>query len=224
MKYYLLETLKELALLGGFVNKIEVSSKELASQIKVSQQTASRYILELDELGLISREIGVKKQLIEVTDKGRSVLEREYLDYKKIFEFREKLFFTGKVISGFGEGSYYTGQNGYIDQFEQKLGFEPFPGTLNVEIKPVERNKLRLLKSYDGIIIESFETEDRTFGEVFCFKAEIEGVEGAIVLPARGHYSNVLEFVSPHCLREKLGLEDEDQVDIVIFLDETFLD
>jgi len=40
MKPYLLETLKELALLGGIKNRVEISSLELAKQLETSQQTA----------------------------------------------------------------------------------------------------------------------------------------------------------------------------------------
>ena len=59
MKTYLLQTLKELALLGALKNKIELSSIELGKQIETSQQTASRYLLELDKKGFINREFGI---------------------------------------------------------------------------------------------------------------------------------------------------------------------
>lgn len=218
MKSYLLQTLKELALLGAVKNRIEISSLELANQLDTSQQTASRYLLDLDQKGLITRELGIKKQLIQITHAGTEFLEEEYLEYQQIFELTEKLFFKGKVVSGLGEGRYYTEQKGYVDQFKEKLGFAPYPGTLNVEIKYVERNKLRLLKNYNAININEFETNDRTFGSVGCFRAEINGVEGAIVMPLRSHYSNILEFISPCFLREKLDLKDGNDIKIVIYL------
>lgn len=218
MKSYLLQTLKELALLGAVKNRIEISSLELANQLDTSQQTASRYLLDLDQKGLITRELGIKKQLIQITHAGTEFLEEEYLEYQQIFELTEKLFFKGKVVSGLGEGRYYTEQKGYVDQFKEKLGFAPYPGTLNVEIKYVERNKLRLLKNYNAININEFETNDRTFGSVGCFRAEINGVEGAIVMPLRSHYSNILEFISPCFLREKLDLKEGDDIKIVIYL------
>ena len=62
MKPYLLQTLKELALLGGIKNRVEISSLELANQLETSQQTASRYLVELDKKGMITRELGIKKQ------------------------------------------------------------------------------------------------------------------------------------------------------------------
>lgn len=218
MKPYLLQSLKEIALLGGVENRVEISSLELSNLLKTSQQTASRYLLELDKKGLIKRELGIKKQLIKITQEGSDSLEQEYLEYQQIFELTEKLYLKGKVISGIGEGRYYTEQKGYLEQFNEKLKFIPYPGTLNVEIEYVEKNKLRLLKNYNAINIEEFKTKDRTFGGVSCFKAEINGAEGAIVMPLRSHYSNILEFISPSFLRDKLGLKDGDDVKIVIYV------
>jgi riboflavin kinase len=220
MKPYLLQTLKELALLGAIRSRIEISSDELARRLDTSQQTASRYLLELDSEQMISRELGIKKQLVEITSLGADVLAKEFSEYEQIFALPNKVFFKGRVVSGMGEGRYYTEQKGYVEQFNEKLGFIPYPGTLNIEIEYIERNKLRLLKNYGGIVIDEFKTKDRTFGGVVCFHAEINDVEGAIVLPKRSHYSNVLEFISQHFLRQKLGLQDGDEVEIVIYLDE----
>lgn len=219
MKPYLLQTLKELALLGAIKNKIEISSLELAKQLESSQQSASRYLVELDKKGMITRELGIKKQLIMVTRIGEEVLHKEHMQYKQIFELTDRVIFKGKVISGMGEGRYYTEQSGYVEQFKEKLGFIPYPGTLNVEIEYVERNKLRLLKNSKAINIEEFKTKNRSFGGVRCFKAKINGSDGAIVLPLRSHYSNILEFISENHLRERLNLKDGDSVKIIIHFD-----
>lgn len=218
MKPYLIQTLKELALLGAINNKIEISSQELAKQLETSQQTASRYLLELDKEGMITRELGIKKQLIQITN-GTKLLEQEHSYYQQIFEFTDRIQFEGKVVSGLGEGRYYTEQTGYVKQFKEKLNFVPCPGTLNIEIEYVERNKLRRLKGYDAIKINEFETKNRTFGGVECFHAEINGVEGAILLPFRSHYSNILEFISPHHLKDKLTLKDGDKVKVIIYFE-----
>ena len=218
LKLYLMQTLKELALLGAVHNKIELSSHELAEQLHTSQQTASRYLLELDMQQMITRELGVKKQLIQITSKGAEALENEYLSYKQIFDLTNKVVFKGKLVSGMGEGKYYTGHKGYANQFEKRLGFVAFPGTLNVEIEYIERNKIRLLRSYGGIEIDEFQAENRTFGGVVCFKATINGRKGAIVLPKRSHYATVLECISPDNLRESLRLHDGDAVEIVVYL------
>jgi len=217
MKPYLLQTLKELALLGALKNKIEISSFELAKQLEISQQSASRYLVELDKKGMITREFGIKKQLITITSVGEEALQEEHLQYKQIFELTDRVIFKGKVVSGIGEGRYYTEQSGYVEQFKEKLNLVPYPGTLNVEIEYVERNKLRLLKDSKAIIIDEFKTKNRTFGAVRCFKAKINGLEGVIVLPLRTHYSSILEFISNYYLRKKLNLKDGDSVEIVIY-------
>ncbi|GAG82901.1 unnamed protein product, partial [marine sediment metagenome] len=183
MKPYLIQMLKEIALLGALRDKIEISSIELANQLNNSQQTASRYLLELDKKGIIIRELGIKKQLIQITDIGKSILQEEYLLYQQIFELTNQIYISGKVVSGMGEGRYYTEQIDYIKQFQDKLKFRPYPGTLNIEIKHIEKNKIRLVKKYNAIIIKEFKTNNRTFGSVKCFHAKIENMNGAIVLP-----------------------------------------
>lgn len=210
--------LKELALLGAINNKIEVSSVELASQLDTSQQTASRYLLELDKEGFIHREFGIKKQRITITDSGIDSLENEYSQYKQIFQLESKVQFTGKVVSGMGEGTYYTEQQGYRNQFQKQLDIDAYPGTFNVEIKPIEKNKLRLLKNMGGKIIEEFTTENRTFGSVLCFPSTVNGLKGAIVLPRRSHYSNIIEVISQEYLRDRLKVKDGDQVDVIVYL------
>ena len=219
MKPYLLETLKELALLGGIKNRVEISSLELAKQLETSQQTASRYLVELDKKGMITRELGIKKQLILITRLGEGFLQEEHLQYQQIFELTNRVLFKGKAVSGIGEGRYYTEQDGYVEQFKEKLGFIPYPGTLNVEIEYVERNKLRLLKDHRAINIEEFKTKNRTFGGVRCFRAKINDIDGAIVLPLRSHYSNILEFISKDFLRTNLNLKDGEGVNIVIYFE-----
>lgn len=41
-------------------------------------------------------------------------------------------YFTGRVFSGVGEGSFYVSL--YSKKFLEKLGFRPYPGTLNLRL------------------------------------------------------------------------------------------
>jgi riboflavin kinase len=216
MKAYLLQMLKELALLGAINNRVEISSLELADQLETSQQTASRYVLELDKLDLITREMGIKKQLIQITDDGSDILKEEYIQYKHIFELPQKIRFDGHVVSGMGEGTYYLAQEGYVNQFNEQCGFKPYPGTLNVKIPQIEKNKLRLIKKFPGMEINEFKTPNRTFGAVKCFNATVNEENCVLVLPSRGHYSSILEFISPRNLRKKLDINDGDPIHIKI--------
>lgn len=210
------EALKQLALLGGIVDYVELSSSEFASLIDASQQTASRRILDLVAHGLIEREMGVKRQLLKISVEGLEVLKEEAAAYRRIFELSRSVHIRGAVSSGVGEGQYYISQKGYSDQFDAKLGYVPYPGTLNLELSGPEVNKLRLLKANPGILIERFSTPERTFGEVYAWRATLDGEPCAAILPKRSHYTRVLEIIAPEHLRSRFGLEDGAEVEIEV--------
>jgi riboflavin kinase len=86
---------------------------------------------------------------------------------KLIFERPVKISMEGRVFTGYGEGSYYMSLPGYVRQMEEKLGFIPYPGTLNVSLlsKDSIENKL-LLQKYADIEIGGFKDEHRTYGSV----------------------------------------------------------
>jgi riboflavin kinase len=208
------ELLKQLAKIGGLHDYVYTSSGELADKIGVSQQTASRKILELLESGLIVRRMGTRKQLIRLSPTGVDVLRREYADYRALFQTGEGVSVRGRVVAGLGEGRYYIGREGYRKAFGKLLGFDPYPGTLNVEVEPLDREKVAEIKDLEGLMIQEFQAEGRTFGAVKCFRAELSGVEAAAIFPLRSHHANVIELISPHFLREKLSLSDGDEVTV----------
>ena len=42
---------------------------------------------------------------------------------------------TGIVTTGLGKAAYFLGQDFYKNQFREKCGFTPFPGTLNLIVE-----------------------------------------------------------------------------------------
>jgi len=210
--------LKEIASLGALHGLIEVSTSQLATILGSSQQTASRRILELEQSGYIRREMGVRKQLVRLTDEGVNVLAREYATYQKLFEKPHQLTVHGTVASGLGEGRYYIGLAGYAEQFKAKFGFTPYPGTLNLNIEGSETNKLRLLKSSPAIKIEGFQAEERTFGAVDAWRGRIRDLDCAVILPERTHHARTLEIVAAQYLRDELKVKDGDGLDIDVRL------
>ncbi len=214
----MLEVLKQLALMNASKKVLKISSKELADKINQSLQTAARKLKDLENDELIERTLTKDGQFIVITEKGKRRLYREYLDYKKIFEEDETITIKGKVFSGVGEGRYYVSLKGYKEQFKEKLGFDPYPGTLNLKIPKEQLYFRRRLEEEDGILIEGFKTPDRTFGDVKAFKCKVNGIEGAIVLPKRTHYpSDVLEVMAPVKLRN-YGIKDGDFVEVEVCL------
>ncbi len=215
----MLETLKQLALMGGTREVLRISSRELAERINQSAQTAARKLKELEEAGYIERTLTKDGQFVVITERGKDLLHREYLDYRRIFEeLPNSVIIRGKVTSGVGEGAYYVSLEGYRRQFVEKLGFDPFPGTLNLKIPKEQMFFRKLLDREEGILIEGFSAENRTFGEVKAFKCRVNGIDSALVIPQRTHYpDDVLEVISPVKLRDALGLKDGDFVEIEVF-------
>jgi riboflavin kinase len=208
------ELLKQLAKIGGLRDYVYTSSGELAERLGVSQQTASRKILELLEAGLIARRMGTRKQLIRLSPTGVEILRKEHADYRALFQGGDAILVRGKVVTGLGEGRYYISREGYRKAFSSLLGFDPYPGTLNIDVDPIDREKVAELKDLDGLLIPPFESEGRTFGAVKCFRAQLQGVEAAAIFPLRSHHVNVIELISPHALRETLSLADGAEVQV----------
>ncbi len=215
----MLDVLKALALMNATQKVVKISSKELADRIGQSLQTAARRLKELEEEGLIERKLTKDGQFVVITEKGVGVLLREYLDYKRIFEREDAVRIRGKVFSGVGEGRYYVSLEGYRKQFVEKLGFNPYPGTLNLRIPKEEMYFRNRLEEENGILIEGFKTKDRTFGEVKAFACRIGGIKGAVVIPKRTHYpKDIMEIIAPVKLREALNLKDGDFVEVEVLL------
>ncbi len=213
-------TLYKLAERGAVSNAIHVSTTELASDLGLSQQTASRHLIELEKAGLIERLVSPRGERIKISPKGVSELRAVYLGLKSVLEQPPAtLSLEGRVFSGFGEGRYYISLEGYRRQFVEKLGFDPFPGTLNIRLESsLDIRARRELESMRGILIEGFSNEKRTYGGAKCFRAIINGeVEGAVVLIERTHYDeSCLEIISPYNLRERLGLRDGNLVRVEV--------
>ncbi len=210
--------LREIANLGALHGLVEISTTQLATLLGLSQQSASRRVVELEQAGYIRREMGVRRQLVRLTEEGVNVLSREYAAYKQMFEHRDRLRIRGRIASGLGEGRYYLSQKQYVEQFRQKLGFEPYPGTLNLQVEGAETNKLRILKASPALLIEGFQDQDRTFGAVDAWRADLRSIHCALILPHRTHHARTVELVAPVHLREKLKLKDGDEVDVGVLL------
>ncbi len=205
--------LKELALLGALHSQVSVSSRELGESLGISQQSASRMLRELRDEGMVEISRGRRTWVI-IGPAGRNILMEEYSDYRRIFESSEPVI-KGRVESGLGEGSYYLSKKGYVEQIREKLGFTPYPGTLNLRLDTREMAKYRALLD-DALVLSGFTSEGRTFGDVLAVPAKIDNVRCAVITPKRSHYSDVVEVISPVCLREAFTLSNGDSVEIIL--------
>jgi riboflavin kinase, archaea type len=209
-----LAVLKVLALAGADHTAVVLTSRELGEKIGVSQQAADRYLVALEKRGLITRSLAQRRQRLLLTATAMELLRAEYHAYHRIFEGPAKISLSGEVTSGLGEGRYYLSQPGYVVQFTERLGYTPYPGTLNVRVGAEALRKIGLVGSWTGIRIDGFQASGRTFGGATCFPARLNGHACHLIHPDRTHYKDVVEFVAALCLREALPVKDGDTVSI----------
>jgi len=220
IKPSLLMTLYKLIEVGAYPNEIIFTTTDLAKLLSASQQTASRHLIDLERMGLIHRVRLGRRESIRITTSGAKHLDNMFLTLKRVFELKSsETIFEGALFSGMGEGAYYISQPGYEKQFQEKLGFEPYAGTLNLRVREEDQEKVRLLEASPFNLIEGFTNGNRSFGPAKCFQSEIaDKVQGALIFPVRTHYTgDVVELISPQYLRKMLHLKDGDTVKVRAF-------
>jgi len=214
-------TLIKLAEMGAHKRVAKISTEYLAEKLGASQQTASRYLIELDSIGWIKRTVTPEGCLIKITDAGFKELQKLYSNLRFLVEaaYPPSVTLEGTVFAGLGEGAYYISLEPYRKQFIEKLGFDPYPGTLNLKLTTEYDIKTRSeLEAYPAIEVEGFKNENRTFGHVKCYPVILENeVKGALISALRSHYdASVIEIIAPVFLRRYLKLKDGHKVKVEV--------
>jgi riboflavin kinase len=116
-----------------------------------------------------------------------------------------QLFFEGTVFSGQGRGKKFVELPWFKRQVEEKLGFSPYPGTLNLFLTGKNVENRRLLEVSGGLTVKP----QTGYYSGIMFRARIDGLDCGVVIPIMPNYPNdVLEVIAPIYLREKLRLVD----------------
>ncbi|MEM2187853.1 MAG: DUF120 domain-containing protein [Nitrososphaerota archaeon] len=205
---------------GAVVEGVKTSTAALARELGISQQSVSRLLMELAREGLIEKESSGRSMVIRLTDEALELALSLYAKLKEILESPSEMILTGRVFTGLGEGAYYIQIPFYMRQFEEKLGFKPYPGTLNLKlIRRDDVLRRALVERAARIEIERFSDGRRSYGGARCIKARVGEEDAAIIFIERTHYPrDVIEILSPVCLRERLGLKDGDIVSVRVSL------
>lgn len=212
-------TLYKLAELDSNKKDARLSTIRLAELLETSQQTASRHLSELEKRGFILKQTSFRGVEVVITKNGLEELRIIYIGLKNFLEgIPSKIILEGTLFSGYGEGSYYIDQKRYHLQFTRKLGFRPYPGTLNLKLSPSELKKKQELEIYPSLTIDGFTEDKRSFGKVRCFPAIINNaVKGAVIIIKRTHYDeSVLEVIAPIYLRKRFNLKEGNKVKIEV--------
>lgn len=120
----------------------------------------------------------------------------------------------GKYIVGIGKGALFVSMPEYKKQFQKKLGFEPFPGTFNIEVDEKSVQKIRaILKSKKTIHIEGFEKNGKKYGTGLCYPSKIQSFDCFLVIPEKTtHPPKILEFLAPVELRKVLRVNPGEMI------------
>ena len=215
--------MKFLALQGGIRHPVHISSIKLSKNLGISQQSASRYLIELVDGGYLNRRLAQGGQVVTMLEKGILILRKEFTEYSLMFGTQKEIEMNGILETGLGEGGYYISQKGYMHQFQEKLSWKPFKGTFNLRLNEDEIPKIEAMRAAEGMLINGFEQEGRTFGKAWVFECELKNEtmsieDCAIISPKRTHYKRVVEVISPIFLRDKLNAKDGDMFTICVNL------
>jgi len=215
-------TLTQLLSKGARYNFVQLTSSSLGKSVQKSQQTASKYLMELENDGFIKRFMKGRKVFVRITNKGYAELVKLHsLLGSSLGAFPSSIELKGEIISGMGEGAYYMSLKGYTKQFKSKIGYVPFPGTLNVKLYQKEYlEAIQQVDDLDGQKINSFSDGKRTYGWVKCFTAKLNRtINCQLIRLERTHYDNsIIELISKNniCKTANLKLGSIISIKIII--------
>lgn len=215
-------TLAKLLTKGAGSEFIEATSTSIATEINKSQQAASKIILDLENLNFIERVKRGHGYRIRVTDEGlMAVKDVSSMLITAVDSSPPSMMMEGTIVSGVGEGGYYMALDGYRKQFRTKLGYIPYPGTLNVKISgnPSLKNREKI-EYMPYVFIKGFSDIKRTYGWVKCFPVIVNdngGIQAHLLLLERTHYDkSMVEIIAPEYLKGILGLTNGDGIKILV--------
>ena len=124
-----------------------------------------------------------------------------------------KIELNGRVFTGQGEGRKYLERPWVKREIEEKLGFTPYAGTLNLKMSAESVEQRKVLEKQAFLRVCA--AEGCCSGIIF--KAKLGAQECAVVIPeVDGYPKDVLEVISWTNLREKLRLRDGDEVKVTV--------
>lgn len=125
---------------------------------------------------------------------------------------------VGRLASGIGMGRTFTGLDWARRQFMDKLGIDPYPGTLNVTIDDPDSLPVWVrLQREDAVVMEN-PGDGPHDCDAKCWPVTVnESIDGAIVLPlVEGYPPAQVEVIAKVGVRAALGLQDGDAVILML--------
>ncbi|MFN3909828.1 MAG: DUF120 domain-containing protein [Candidatus Anstonellaceae archaeon] len=124
----------------------------------------------------------------------------------------------GRVKRGLGQGKFFMSLKGYQTQFYKLLKYNPYKGTLNLELDKKNllklKNKKRKVRKYK---IKGFYYKNKEYKPITMIKAKLKNLKIGIIFPYyRHHKKNIIEIIAKQNLRKKFFLKDNSKIEITI--------
>lgn len=126
------------------------------------------------------------------------------------------LRFRGTVVSGAGEGARFVGLDWFRSAVRRAVGFDPYPGTLNVRLLDGEAvGRWRAI--VDRAVLAVVAPAPGGCGGRLVAVLVDDRVPAAVVIPDITRYGDeLLEVIAPDHLRTRLGFRDGDAVSLTL--------
>ncbi len=127
------------------------------------------------------------------------------------------IIFTGEVVSGKGEGKFFTRTEWARNAFQEMVGIDPWPGTFNLRVSDLaSRGAWARLNEAPGLLLAA---PDPAWCDGRCYPAVL--VQGdlkvAIVVPdIAGYAADQVEIIAPVSIRQTLGVSDGDRIEVEV--------
>ncbi|MFM1815233.1 MAG: hypothetical protein RLZ98_1928 [Pseudomonadota bacterium] len=124
---------------------------------------------------------------------------------------------VGRLVTGIGQGAHFTRLEWAHRQFVDKLGIDPYPGTINVAVEGEHAELWAELRAGPGVRIANPDTGEYAC-DARCYPVSIEErIKGAIVYPeVKGYAENLIEVIAVEGVRAALGICDGDAVKLLV--------
>ena len=115
---------------------------------------------------------------------------------------------TGRVVGGAGKAAQFTQLDWVQEQCYTKLGFRPYPGTLNLEVAEKSLPVVEVLRREDGILLVP---PDPEYCAAKVLPLSVGTISGALIIPEASvniHDKTIIEVLAPVKLKDALGLSE----------------
>ena len=128
----------------------------------------------------------------------------------------------GVVFSDLGKAGAFLGIDWVREGVRERVGFDPYPGTLNVRASGADLNRWEQVRQHGGRVV--LPSPDPAFCNAFLFTGSLEGWDSqpgsreriAVVVPEVEEYpADKLEIIAAVSLKQARSVRDGDQLTVV---------